>query len=283
MPSASGHTAQTSSSTALRYLAAAALCWALTSVAGSWDTLPDPVLVINGEPVGRELFLRYAEQRAPDLGPVSSLRARRAAAEELILQTLLVQEARRLGLDAEPAVQLQMELATRGLLASAALEHGLQRLAPESAELEAAQAEALAEASVVEYRLRHILTATPQDALALIARLEAGESFVRLAREESLDASAHAGGDLGWVSAPALGAELATAVAGVTPGSHSAEPVRTRFGWHVLRLEAVRESAPGDPVAVRARVHERLLAERLERHLQLLRSTATIENRAAPP
>lgn len=287
MHSASVPTAQKNSSGTLdkrrRWLLVAVLSVAMVVPSAALDSLPDPVLIVNGEAISRDLFLRYAQERADELGPVVSERARRTAADELILQTLLVQEARRHGLDANPAVKVQLELLSRGLLATAALQDGLRRLEPDPPEIDAAYQDALADVDPREYLLGHILVNDVRSALEIINRLDQGEKFPQLAREESLDPTADTGGDLGWISITSLGSEMAAAVADMPPGSHSREPVRTRHGWHVLRLEAIREVPSPDPSVVRDRLLQNLRSRKLDQYLQDLRDAAAVENRIAPP
>jgi peptidyl-prolyl cis-trans isomerase C len=92
----------------------------------------------------------------------------------------------------------------------------------------------------VEYKARHILVATSTEAEAIIDRLEQGEDFAELAKQESTGPSGPRGGDLGWFSASMMVPPFAQEVRSLEVGKFSRKPVQTRFGWHVVLVEEMR-------------------------------------------
>lgn len=92
-----------------------------------------------------------------------------------------------------------------------------------------------------EYRVRHILVATEQEAADLIASLSSGADFSHLAKKHSKDpGSAEAGGDLGFTKLGTFVPDFENAMVSLSPGETSKKPVRTQFGYHVIRLEETR-------------------------------------------
>ena len=132
------------------------------------------------------------------------------------------------------------------------------KITPES--VEAAYAEFVAGFQPEdEARARHILVATREDAEAVIAELEGGKPFEVLAMEKSIDPSAaQNGGDLGFFQRGRMVAPFEDAAFALEPGQLS-EPVETQFGWHVIRLDEVRQSAPPPFEQIEAQLQQQVL------------------------
>ncbi|MCY0151172.1 peptidylprolyl isomerase [Hoeflea alexandrii] len=97
-----------------------------------------------------------------------------------------------------------------------------------------------------EISARHILLETEEAANAVIAELDAGKDFAELAKEKSTGPSAAQGGDLGFFTKGRMVPEFEAAAFAITPGEYGKEPVKTQFGWHVIKVEERRETAPLD-------------------------------------
>ncbi len=96
-----------------------------------------------------------------------------------------------------------------------------------------------------EVHLRHILVDNKDTATSIIKALKNGEDFTKLAKAKSKDeTTAKEGGDLGYFRKSELPTELADAAFALTPGSYSQEPVKTDFGWHVLKVDEIRDAKP---------------------------------------
>ena len=92
-----------------------------------------------------------------------------------------------------------------------------------------------------EYRVAHIMVKNKNAAEKIIERIKKGESFAELAEVYSTDSgSARKGGDLGWKSASAFTPNFARAVKSTESGTYTTEPVLTEFGWHIIKIDAVR-------------------------------------------
>jgi len=94
-----------------------------------------------------------------------------------------------------------------------------------------------------EFNARHILVKTEEDAHDIVERLNRGSDFAELAKEKSTGPSGAQGGDLGYFAKGRMVPEFEAAVLKLKKGDVS-DPVKTQFGWHVIKLEDIRESKP---------------------------------------
>lgn len=127
----------------------------------------------------------------------------------------------------------------------------------------------------LEWNASHILVATEEEAQNLIDQLNDGADFVALAQEFSTGPSGPNGGALGWFGTGMMVPEFETAVAGLEAGEISA-PVQTQFGWHVVKLNESRISAPPALEDVRADLEEELRRQRVDAYLAELTEAAEI-------
>ncbi|MCK5446459.1 MAG: peptidylprolyl isomerase, partial [Rhodospirillaceae bacterium] len=128
-----------------------------------------------------------------------------------------------------------------------------------------------------ELHARHILLKDEDQAIAVIAKLNEGADFVALAKENSIGPSASTGGDLGWFGQGRMVAPFDAAAFKLKVGSHTSEPVKTNFGWHVIRVEGLRKSRIPTLAEARDEVVRQLSAEIGEQLLAELRKNASIE------
>ncbi len=140
-------------------------------------------------------------------------------------------------------VKGQMELQRRGLLAQAVANDFLEQNPATEEEMRALYDEQTGLAPQ-EFKARHILVETEEEATALIAELDGGADFVELAKEKSTGPSGPSGGDLGWFTPERMVPEFSNAVAALEDGAYSASPVQSQFGWHVILREDSRQSSP---------------------------------------
>ncbi|WP_340298014.1 MULTISPECIES: peptidylprolyl isomerase [unclassified Roseobacter] len=127
----------------------------------------------------------------------------------------------------------------------------------------------------LEWNASHILVATEEEAQSLIDQLNDGADFVALAQEFSTGPSGPNGGALGWFGTGMMVPEFETAVASLEAGEISA-PVQTQFGWHVVKLNESRISAPPALEDVRADLEEELRRQRVDAYLAELTEAAEI-------
>ena len=128
-----------------------------------------------------------------------------------------------------------------------------------------------------EVRARHILLEREEDAWAVIAKLEAGGDFPSLARRHSTGPSAEQGGDLDYFRRGDMVAEFAEAAFALQAGEYSREPVKTQFGWHVIKVEDRRGEVAGSFFRLRPELRKEVSQELMNKLLRKLRAEATIE------
>jgi peptidyl-prolyl cis-trans isomerase C len=126
-------------------------------------------------------------------------------------------------------------------------------------------------------RARHILVASEQEAQQVRARIEKGEKFEDLAKQYSLDGSKEYGGDLGYFTAPEMVPEFSKAAFALKPGEVS-QPVKTDFGWHIIKLED-RKTGGAQPydqvktairnILLRKKTQEKIISLRLQSKVEL--------------
>jgi len=135
-----------------------------------------------------------------------------------------------------------------------------------------------AQARSMEMRARHILVETEPQAKAALRRVRAGEDFAKVADELSKDPGSK-GGDLGWFAKERMVPEFGEAAEKMQPGQLS-EPVKSQFGWHIIKLEERREK-PFPPLAeVRDQVERYVVQKAQSEVILALRSAAKIEREA---
>lgn len=163
--------------------------------------------------------------------------------EQMIDQMLLAQAATAAGLERRPAIALNLLNQQRAILADAYLREAVgARATPEAVEARYRELYLDAEPSQ-EVRAGHILVETEEVASELKAQLDAGADFAALAAEHGTDGTASQGGDLGWFAQSDMVPEFADAAFAMEPGTISA-PVKTAFGWHLIRLDERRDRQP---------------------------------------
>lgn len=115
-----------------------------------------------------------------------------------------------------------------------------------------------------EVHARHILVAKEDEAKEIIARLEKGEDFEKIAKEKSTDGSAELGGDLGYFTKGQMVKPFEDAAFALKAGEYTKTPVETPFGWHIIKVEDVREKTPPSYEEAHAYIESVVVRERFE-------------------
>ena len=220
-----------------------------------------------------------ADGEARGLSDSPQLRA--SLTDELVVRALLAEQARASKLDRQADVKARLTSAEHSVLAAAALQDYFKKHPITEAELRAeydAQVALLKRAGPPkEFQLSHIVVSDEAQAAALIQELKSGAEFAQLAKKHSTDASRDQGGDLGWVVPQTILPEIAAVVANVSPGRVAAAPVRTRLGWHVVKVQATRPYVVPTFEDSQAKLRQALLARAWSNHLKELLGQATIQ------
>ena len=225
----------------------------LLALCGPSVAVAQNVAVVNGKPIPKArlnaMMAQFAAEAARNKQPLPpNLEAQ--VRTHLIKEAIIVQQAERQKLHLTSEYAEKMASARGALLASMLFEqykkdHPISDAAAK-AEYDRILASIPAEQSnAIEYNARHILVKTADEARAVQAELTAGKAFDALARKHSQDkGSAQQGGELGWAPADTYVPQFAAALKKLKKGQTTAAPVRTQFGYHIIRLDDTRKSQP---------------------------------------
>lgn len=207
---------------------------------------------------------------------------RQAAIKYLVNMQLLTAEAEKNGLDKQPDFQADLSVIRNNMLAEADARDYVEKHKPSEADIKAAYDEQVKKMDPHEYKARHILVATEDEARGIIAQLNKGASFAALAKKDSLDpGSKDNGGELGdWFSADKMVPEFSAALAKLKKGEYTREPVKSSYGWHVIMLEDVRNTTPPTLEQMHDGIDQQLRGKVFSDHLDQLRSAAKVDVKA---
>jgi peptidyl-prolyl cis-trans isomerase C len=183
----------------------------------------------------------------------------RQARDQLVLREIFAQEAEKRGIGGTREFRAQLELARQSLLIRELFEDHKRKNPITDAAAKAEYDKFKAQATGTEYRARHILVEQEAEAKALIAQIKGGASFEELAKQHSKDPGSGAnGGDLDFAKADSYVPEFGQAMVRLQKGQMTDAPVKTQFGWHIIRLEDTREAPFPAFADVKDQVKQRL-------------------------
>ncbi len=221
---------------------AAALCLGL-ALPQSARAADDPVVaVVNGEQIHRSA-LEQIRAAVPYLKDVPLEHVYDALLDNVIDLTLVAAEAKKQGLAKDPVVERNVKAAERQILRSVYLTREIDKKLTDAQIKTVYDEWVKANPPEEEVHARHILLQTEKEAKAVIDQIAKGADFTAVAKEKSTGPSAGSGGDLGYFKASDMVQPFAEAAFAMKPGEVSKEPVKTQFGWHVIKVED-RRTAP---------------------------------------
>jgi len=238
---------------------------------------PDEVVArVDGTPITRSQLDLAQDELGPDLGQLPSETRDEVVLQYVVELTLLADAAREAGLeDTEQYKRLSRYYELRALR-----DVFFQQEIRDNITDEAAQKlydERIGSAAPEpEVRARHILVETEDAAKAVIQELNDGADFAELAKEKSTGPSASNGGDLGFFAKEQMVTPFAEAAFKMDAGEIS-EPVKTRFGWHVIKVEEKRDREPPKFADVKERLKSSLIRQQLQSRMSDLRGAANVE------
>ena len=264
-----------------RLLSIALLAAALAACnAGSSDSSA-VVATVNGKPITEEMLHAYVRSQTNGQDIQLDAAQRQMAIKGLVNLELLAQAAHKDGVDKKPEVAAELALTDDNLLAQAGVGQYMQGHQLSDAQLQAAYQEQVKSGANRQYKARHILVGSEDQAKDIITQLGKGADFAALAKKYTLDPGSKAsGGDLGdWFSGDSMVPEFGAALATLKKGEYTKQPVHTQYGWHVIQLE-------DESSQTFAQMHDKL-AEQVQRktfgeYLEQLRSSAKVVINSTP-
>ena len=236
-------------------------------------------IVVNGVTIPQSRIDTMNKELTASGQPNTPERAQ-AVKDELINREVLVQAAQKRGLDKNPEVAAQMDMARQAVLVRALFESEVKANPITDLDLQKQYEDFKKSMGENEYKVRHILVDKEDEAKAIIADLNKGGDFAKLAKEKSKDpGSKDNGGDLDWGPSARYVKPFADAVTGMKKGQTTTTPVKTDFGYHVIRLDDVRPlKVPGFD-EVKEQFRQRAQQQQIQKLVMDLRGKAKVEER----
>lgn len=251
-------------------VAAAFLCIALPASAQN-------VAIVNGKPVPKARVDALASQVAKS-GRQITPEMTDQIKEEVIAREVFMQEAQKRGLDGTEDFRAQMELARQTLLIRELFADYQKKNPVTDADIKAEYDKFVAANGGKEYKARHILVEKEDEAKAIIANLKKGAKFDEIAKKQSKDPGSGAnGGDLDWANPGSYVPEFSQAMIKLKKGQTTEAPVKSQFGWHVIRLDDVRDAQLPKMEEIKPQIAQSLQQQKLAQFQQELRSGAKVE------
>ncbi|MDR5793013.1 peptidylprolyl isomerase [Caballeronia sp. LZ008] len=252
--------------------------WVLLAAFAAAPAFAQNIAVVNGTPIPTSRANALVKQLVAQ-GQQDSPQLQQAVREELINREILMQEAAREGIATRPDVKAQVAVAQQTVVLRALIEDFVKKNTPNDAEIKARYDELVKQnGGGKELHLHHILVEDEAQAKDLIAKIKAGASFEDLAKQYSKDpGSGKNGGDLDWSSPSAYVPEFGAAAEKLKKGEMTSEPVKTQFGWHIIRLDDARDVAPPPFDQVKAQIAQQMQQEKLQAFEEGLRNKAVVK------
>jgi len=231
---------------------------------------------VNGVAIPGQYADAMLHQRLQQ-GVADSDQLRMAVREELINREVIAQEANRSGLTKRPDVKVDLDMARQGVIVQAYLREYVARNPVTDAEIQKEYDRAKEQTGTTEYKARHILVDNEDEAKRILAEIKKGAKFEDMAQKHSRDSNKDRGGDLDWNVPAVYDKAFADAMVKLEKGKMSEVPVRTRFGYHIIRVDDVRPVKFPPLEEVKPRIQQRLTQAKVEKVVNDLRAKAKVE------
>jgi len=253
-------------------LFAASIAFVSLSAAATADTV---VARVNGVEIKQSDLDFAATEIGPRLGTIKPEDRRALLLQFVIENELMAGEGQKEKLDQTPTFPARVKYHTRRALRDAFYEAGIVGAVSEADAKKIYDEKISKMKPELEVHARHILVDTKEEAEEIIKRLKNGEDFATLANEKSKDTNAE-GGDLGFFTRGQMLKPFEDAAFALEPGQIS-EPVKTQFGWHVIKVEEKRNQPLPTFDDVKEAIMGQLIQAKAQQVVTSLRDAAKIE------
>lgn len=234
--------------------------------------------IVNGKPVPLERVELLKQQMEERTGRELPEEMMSQLKEEIITREIFMQEAQRRGLERSASYAQNMDMARQTILIRE-LFLDFEKTNPiTDAEIEAEYQAFAASNGGKEYRASHILVESEAEAKTLIASIKGGKKFADIAKKSSKDPGSGAnGGDLGWASPSSYVPEFTEAMVALEKGKMTEQPVQSQFGWHIIRVDDLREAQLPPLEEVKDQIQQQLEQQKMVQFQEELRAKAKVE------
>jgi len=259
----------------MKFLSAIATAALLAALAPA--VLAQNVAIVNGKAVPKARVDALMQQVSRSGRPMTP-EIEKQIKDEVIAREIFIQEAQKQGLETSEDFKVQLELARQTLLIRE-LFTAYQKANPVAdADLKAEYDKFAAANSGKEYHAHHILVEKESEAKAIIAQLKKGGKFEEIAKKSSKDPGSGAkGGDLDWANPSNYVPEFSAALTKLAKGKMTETPVKSQFGYHIIRLDDVRDAQLPKFEDVKPQIEKQLQQQKMAKYQEDLRAKAKIE------
>jgi len=237
----------------------------------------DSVAVVNGKPISLKTYEFYLRQLQAERPNANLAGNRQLVINELVNRELLYQDAVKKKLDKDPEVAFALEQLRMNTMIQANVGKVAGDIKITDDMLKKEYDEKIAKADISEYKARHILLKSEEDAKAVIKELDNGAVFSDVAKAKSTGPTGPDGGDLGWFKAGQMVPPFAQALTQMQKGTYSKTPVQTQFGWHVILLEDTRKATPPSFEDVKPQLANMMRGQQINAYIENLRKNAKVD------
>jgi peptidyl-prolyl cis-trans isomerase C len=226
----------------------------------------------KGKDLYSQAYFDFMLKQRTAQGQPDTPELRTAVRDELNTRELLVREARKQGLDKSPALKTEMDLTQQTVLVRAYMADYLKsHPVPEDA-LRKEYDNIKGQIGDKEYKVRHILVDKEDEAKEIIAALQKGEKFEKLADRSKDTGSKANGGDLDWNAPANFVKPFADAMVALPKGKFTTTPVKSQFGWHVIEVDDIRDAKVPTFEEVKPQLAQRMQGQVVDKYLRDLRA-----------
>lgn len=214
----------------------------MASAAGEEKMPEDDVIVavVDGEKISRDDVLRFMQNQNINIAQQDLQGIYPLALEQVIRGQIVINQAQKANLENDPEVLEQLEGAKKHIINTVFLQRTVDSKITDAVMQGAYDSHISQIPDIEERHARHILLDSEEKAKEVIAKLNEGGDFAQLAQENSIGPTGPNGGDLGYFTKDQMVPSFAEAAFSMEPGEVSAEPVKSEFGFHVIKIEDVR-------------------------------------------
>ena len=233
------------------------------------------IAVVNGKAVPKARVEALLAQATRQGGQARTPELEQQVRDEVVLREMFMQEAERRGMAGSADYKLQMELARQTILIRELFSEYQKKNPVTDAEVQAEYDKFKGQSGGTEYRARHILVEKEDEAKALIAQIKGGAKFEELAKKSSKDpGSGENGGDLDFAAPASYVPEFSQAMVKLKKGEMTETPVKSQFGFHIIRLDDTREAKFPPLEEVKGQIQQRLGQQKMTKFRDDIRAKA---------